>query len=196
MFGLLNDFKKYEPKKLKKIKSKEEASTNTEKLYNNRGNVIKAFENGVFPFSDGFKKKRAKHVWWIFAKLGKNRQKRFDRIKNQNQNAKNDNLQARPERGSPTYFNESYKLIQDIEHSKITHEKALKMITDIRNDIKRINDLVDFNENQVKVLNSLFIVDKVFTRELKWYKIIDSKYKLLRSKSNLNLTLKIWYRKV
>ena len=65
------------------------------------------------------------------------------------------------------------------------------MITDIRNDIKRINDLVDFNENQVKVLNSLFIVDKVFTRELKWYKIIDSKYKLLRSKSNLNLTLKI-----
>ena len=70
------------------------------------------------------------------------------------------------------------------------------MITDIRNDIKRINDLVDFNENQVKVLNSLFIVDKVFTRELKWYKIIDSKYKLLRSKSNLNLTLKIWYRKV
>ena len=62
MFGLLNDFKKYEPKKLKKIKSKEEAPTNTEKLYNNRGNVIKAFENGVFPFSDGFKKKRAKHV--------------------------------------------------------------------------------------------------------------------------------------
>ena len=102
--------------------------------------------------------------------MGKNRQKRFDRIKNQNQNAKNDNLQARPERGSPTYFNESYKLIQDIEHSKITHEKALKMITDIRNDIKRINDLVDFNEN---------------------HKIIDSKYKLLRSKSNLNLTLKI-----
>ena len=65
------------------------------------------------------------------------------------------------------------------------------MITDIRNDIKRINDLVDFNENQVKVLNSLFIVDKIFTRELKWYKIIDSKYKLLRSKSNLNLMLKI-----
>ena len=117
--------------------------------------------------------------------------KRFDRIKNQNQNAKNDNLQARPEGGSPTYFNESYKLIQDIEHSKITHEKALKMITDIRNDIKRIIDLVDFNENQVKVLNSLFIRDKTFTRELKWHKIIDSKYKLLRSKINLNLMLKI-----
>ena len=62
MFGLLNDFKKYEPKKIKKIKSKEEAPTNTEKLYNNRDNVIKAFENGVFPFSDGFKKKRAKLV--------------------------------------------------------------------------------------------------------------------------------------
>ena len=36
MFGLLNDFKKYEPKKIKKIKSKEEAPTNTEQLYNSR----------------------------------------------------------------------------------------------------------------------------------------------------------------
>ena len=51
--------------------------------------------------------------------------------------------------GSPIYFNESYKLIQDREHSKITHDKALKIITDIRNDVKIVNDLDDFNQNQV-----------------------------------------------
>ena len=40
------------------------------------------------------------------------------------------------------------------------------------------------NENQVKVLNALFMVDEIFTGEPKWYKLIDKKYKLLRSKSN------------
>ena len=54
MFRLLNNFKKYESKRLKKIKSKEEALTKAEKLYNNRDNVIKAFENRVFSFKDGF----------------------------------------------------------------------------------------------------------------------------------------------
>ena len=62
MFGLPNHLKKYQPKNLKKTKSKEEALTNAE-IYNNRDNVIKAFENRVFPFSDGFQKKRVSHVW-------------------------------------------------------------------------------------------------------------------------------------
>ena len=39
--------------------------------------------------------------------------KSFDGIKNQIQNAKKNNLQARPEHGSPVYFDESYKLIED-----------------------------------------------------------------------------------
>ena len=42
----------------------------------------------------------------------------------------------------------------------------------------------DFNENQVKVLNALFMVDEIFTRELKKYILTDDGYKLLRSKSN------------
>ena len=54
-----------------------------------------------------------------------------------------------------------------IEHSKITHEEALKIITDIRNSIKRINDLDDFNQDQVKVLNVLFMVDETVTRKCK-----------------------------
>ena len=48
MFGLLNELKKYKPKNLKKIKSKEETLTNAETLYNNRDNVIKTFEDKVF----------------------------------------------------------------------------------------------------------------------------------------------------
>ena len=63
MFSLLNDLKKYNPKNIDKIKSKEEALINAEKLYNNRNNVIKAFEDGVFSFNDGFQKKRVKYVW-------------------------------------------------------------------------------------------------------------------------------------
>ena len=69
-----------------------------------------------------------------------------------------------------------------IEHSKITHEEALKIITDIRNSIKRINDLDDFNQDQVKVLNVLFMVDETVTRKCKWYKLTDGKYKLLKPK--------------
>ena len=63
MLGLMNDLKKYEPRYSNKIKSTEEAPTNAEKVYNNRNNVIKAFENEVFPFRDGFqKKKRVRYV--------------------------------------------------------------------------------------------------------------------------------------
>ena len=108
---------------------------------------------------------------WV--KVGK---KRFDRIKNQIQNAKNNNLEAKPERGSPIYFDKSYKVIQDIEHSKITHEETLKIIIGIRNDIKRINDLDKINPNQVKVLNALLTVDEAFTGEHKKY-IKDEKKK-------------------
>ena len=49
---------------------------------------------------------------------------------------------------------------------------------------KRLDHLNDFNENQVKVLNALYMADEIFTGELKWYKLIDDECKLLRSKSN------------
>ena len=48
MFTLPNDLKKQDAKNLDKIKSKKETLINAEKLYNNRNNVIKAFEDGVF----------------------------------------------------------------------------------------------------------------------------------------------------
>ena len=58
MFKLLNDLKEYNLKNLDKIKSKEETIINAKKLYKNRNNVIKAFENGVFTFNEGLKKKK------------------------------------------------------------------------------------------------------------------------------------------
>ena len=61
-------------------------------------------------------------------------------IRNEIQQARNKNLQARPNCGSPIYFDESYKVIQDLEHSNITHEEALKIITDIRKNIERFDD--------------------------------------------------------
>ena len=62
MFSLLNDSKENNPTNTKKIKPEKETLINAKKLYNNRDNVIKAFENGVFPFKDGFKKKRVRYV--------------------------------------------------------------------------------------------------------------------------------------
>ena len=91
--------------------------------------------------------------------------------RNQFKKAKENNLQSRPERGSPIYFNESQKLIQDIEHGKFTHLELFRRITNIRNDIKRLHDLDNFDENEVKVLNAIFMVDDIFTEELKWYKL-------------------------
>ena len=102
--------------------------------------------------------------------MGKSRQKRFDRIKNKFQNAKNNNLQARPERVSPIYFDESYKLIQDICHSKITHEEALKKRTSIRDDIDKIISQETLILNQVKVLGMFFMVNEIFTGQIKLVK--------------------------
>ena len=59
MLKLLNGLKDYNPTNPDKIKYKEETLINGKKLYKNRNNVIKAFEEGVFPFKDGFKKKKS-----------------------------------------------------------------------------------------------------------------------------------------
>ena len=72
MFELLNDLKEYNATKLHKIKSREETLNDAEKLYKNSYNVIKAFENRVFPFNYGFQKK-AKYVCQSTIKLGKSK---------------------------------------------------------------------------------------------------------------------------
>ena len=69
-----------------------------------------------------------------------------------------------------------------MEHGKITYEKTLQIIANIRNDTKMIDDLGQFNQSQISVLNAVFMVDEVLTREFRWYKISEVKYKLVRSK--------------
>ena len=51
---------------------------------------------------------------------------RFDVIKSKVQNAKNNNLQARPKVGKTINFNESNKLLNEIKNSQITYEETMK----------------------------------------------------------------------
>ena len=99
--------------------------------------------------------------------MGKSKQKRFNKIKNKVQNANNNSLQANPNRKRLFNFNESNKLLQDIEHSRITYEEALKRIHNIRSDIKKIINRESLDLNQVEVINILFMVDEIFTGEIK-----------------------------
>ena len=93
---------------------------------------------------------------------------RFDVIKKEVQNAKKKkNLQARPNCSRLVTSSESDKLLQDIEHGKITYEEALKKMTNIRGDIYMLVKLKSFTQNQNKMLNILFMVDKIFTGKLK-----------------------------
>ena len=59
MVSLLNELRNYKPTNPNKITAKKITLINAKKLYNNRNNVIKAFENRVFPFKDGFQKKES-----------------------------------------------------------------------------------------------------------------------------------------
>ena len=59
MLKQLKDLEKYDPKNTDKLNSRKETLVNTEELYNNRGNVIEAFENGIFPLKYGFRKKES-----------------------------------------------------------------------------------------------------------------------------------------
>ena len=61
--------------------------------------------------------------------MGKSRQKRFDRIKNETQNAKNKNkFVVLGGNGDCIDANDSYQLIQNIENGETTHEETLKEI--------------------------------------------------------------------
>ena len=59
MFKQLKDLEKFDPNYPYKINSRKETLINAEELYNNRNNVIEAFENGAFLFKHGFQKKNS-----------------------------------------------------------------------------------------------------------------------------------------
>ena len=79
---LINKLRKYNPKKLKKIKSKEETLSAAEKLLNNTQEVIGAFKAGIFPYIDGFKIKEESEEELEDESEEKNLEKMKDYIKN------------------------------------------------------------------------------------------------------------------
>ena len=74
-------------------------------------------------------------------------------IKNVVQNARRNNLQARPQRAIPINLDESNKLIHKTVHGNITHEEALNKMADINDSFRKITELKSFNSNQIKVVN-------------------------------------------
>ena len=118
--------------------------------------VIEAFEDGVFPFKDGFQKKEP-HVSnkklpdWVRVD-----RTTFNQIKDKVKKVKDKNIYVRPNCGCYISADDSYKLFQDTEYGDIIHEEALKKINDIRSDIENISYLESFYENQALMLNTIF----------------------------------------
>ena len=80
-------------------------------------------------------------------------------IKKKVQNAKINNLQARPKGSKVININKSNKLLHEIENSQIIYEEALKVIENIRSDTNKRITMQSINLNQVNVINTLFMVD-------------------------------------
>ena len=167
MFELLDYLKEYNPTELDKVKPREETLNDAKKLYKNRSSVIKAFENGDFPFNYGFQKENPDMSDKALPNWVKVSKKRFDTIKNAVQNAKRDNLQARPQHTSPINFDNSNKLIQDIAHGNITYKEALNKTADIDNNFAKIIGLESYYPNQIKMVNIYYTVSEIFTGEAK-----------------------------
>ena len=61
-------------------------------------------------------------------------------------------------------------------------KKHWKKINDIRSDIEKISNQESFHENQALMLNTLSLVDGIFTGKFKQYKIVDNKYEFFESR--------------
>ena len=84
--------------------------------------------------------------------------KRFTTIKNNVKRVPDKNKFVTPGRsGSRIYVNDSYYLIQDIEHGEITYEEALEIMLKIHNDIKKIVSQNALNPSQIEVLINKFV---------------------------------------
>ena len=71
-------------------------------------------------------------------------------------------------------------------HSQVTYEEALNKIFIIYRDIDTILSQKRLNPNQVEVLNILFMVDEIFTGEIKWVKENDKgNLEVFKEKSNI-----------
>ena len=145
-----------------KLNKAERKSTNNKNKNDELNNILSVI-NRIYQFFEykfllGEQPDELNLPKWI--KVSK---QRFDVIKKKVQNAKINNLQARPKGGKVINTNESNKLLHEIENSQITYEEALKRIENIHRDINKIISMQSLNLNQINVLNTLFMVNQIFT---------------------------------
>ena len=154
--------------KIKQLKiklNKDETNGTNNKNKNDQLNNMLSVINRIYQFSEneflpGEQPDESNLSKWI--KVSK---QRFHMIKKKVQNAKFNNLQARPKGGKVININESSKLLHEIENSQITYEEALKGTENIRSDINKLVNAQSITLNQVNVLNILLMVNETFTGE-------------------------------
>ena len=117
--------------------NKDERKSTINKNKNDRLHTILSVIDRIYQFSE-YKFLQGKQPDELqLPKRVKVSKKRFYMIRNIVQNAKNNSLQDRSNRSSLVNFNKSNKLLQDIQHSRITHKEALKRINNICSDITK-----------------------------------------------------------
>ena len=60
----------------------------------------------------------------------------------------------------------------------------MNVINECRSDIEKTSNQENFYQNQALMLNTLFLVDEIFTGKFKQYKINDDKFELFESRCN------------
>ena len=124
--------------KQQKIKlNEDERNSTNNKNENDELNNILSVINRIYQFFEykflpGEQPDESNLPKWV--KVSK---QRFDVIKRKVQNAKINNLQARPKGSKLININKSNKLFHEIEKCQITYEEALNRIENIRSDINK-----------------------------------------------------------
>ena len=144
-----------------KLNEDERNSTNNKNKNDELNNILSVIDRIYkffeYRFLPGEQPDESNLPKWI--KVSK---QRFHMIKKKVQNAKFNNLQARPKGSKVININESNKLLHEIENSRITYEQALKRIKSIRSDSDKLVNAQSININQVNVLSILFMVNEIF----------------------------------
>ena len=63
-------------------------------------------------------------------------------------------------------------------------KKIMNVINECRSDIEKTSNQESFYQNQALMLNTLFLVDEIFTGKFRQPKVVDGKYQLFESKRN------------
>ena len=111
--------------------------------------------------------------------------KRFDVIKKKVQNAKINNLIARLKGSKVINIYESNKLLHEIENSQISYEEVLKRMENVRSHINKLISMQSLKLNQINVLNTLFMVNEIFTGESESVEVNkEGNFKVFKEKLN------------